>query len=80
MPQVFKLKQLSLRQNISLSIRKTTYIKLLNVLLLKIENTENSLIVQKVIKEFQSKSYCHYWIEYCAAIKSNYTVHVVNLC
>lgn len=53
--------------------------KILNALLFKIENTENSLIVQKVIKGFQSKLYCHYWIEYCAAIKSNYTVHVVNL-
>ena len=25
--------------------------------------------------EFGSKLCCHYWIEYSAAIKNNYTVH-----
>lgn len=63
----------------SLSINKSTYMKIFKALLFETESTEKNLAAQKLIKEFLSKLYCCYRIEYCAAIKSNYAVHVGHL-
>lgn len=53
--------------------------KIFEALLFETESTEKNLASQKLIKEFLSKLYCCYRIEYSAAIKSNYAIHVGHL-